>query len=137
MVLTLAFAAGVAVPLGAFALAGRSILGRIAAVRRHGETVRRVAGVVLVLTALALAFNLTDGVQRTVPGYTEALQNRIETGAAAKRALAGVTGASTSGQIATCPADSPLSRSVERRPRSPASLGGSTRPMAGRSRWRT
>ena len=120
VVLTLAFAAGVAVPLGVFALAGRSILGRIAAVRRHGETVRRLAGAVLVLTALALAFNLTDGVQRTVPGYTEALQNRIETGAAAKRALAGVTGASTSGQIATCPADSPA---LEKCGKAPAPTG--------------
>ncbi len=125
-------------PLGVFALAGRSILGRIAAVRRHGETVRRVAGAVLVLTALALAFNLTDGLQRTVPGYTEALQNRIETGAAAKRALAGVTGASTSGQTRDLSLPTArLSRSAERRPRSPASLGGSTRLMAGRCRWRT
>ncbi len=107
VVLTVAFAAGVAVPLGVFALAGRGLLTRIGAVRRHSETVRRVAGAVLVVTALALAFNVTDGVQRTVPGYTNALQNRFETGSAAKDALAGVTGASTSGQIATCPTDSP------------------------------
>jgi cytochrome c biogenesis protein CcdA/thiol-disulfide isomerase/thioredoxin len=107
VVLTAAFAAGVAVPLGVFALAGRSLLVRTGAVRRHARTARRVAGAVLVVTALALVLNLTDGLQRTVPGYTDALQNRIETGAAAKRALAGVTGASTSGRIATCPTDSP------------------------------
>ncbi len=107
VVLTTAFAAGVAVPLGVFALAGRNLVLRIGAVRRHGASVRRVAGAVLVATALILAFNLTDGLQRAVPGYTDALQNHIETGPSAKQALAGVTGASTSGQLATCPADSP------------------------------
>jgi cytochrome c biogenesis protein CcdA/thiol-disulfide isomerase/thioredoxin len=124
IVLTAAFAAGVAVPLAVFALAGRSLLVRVGAVRRHAGTVRRVAGAVLVVTALALAFNLTDGVQRSVPGYTDSLQNRIETGAAAKRALAGVTGASTSGQIATCPTDSPA---LEECGKAPA--------LAGISRW--
>jgi cytochrome c biogenesis protein CcdA/thiol-disulfide isomerase/thioredoxin len=116
VVLTAAFAAGVAVPLGVFAVAGRNLVRRIVAVRRHSATVRRVAGGVLVVTALAIAFNLTDGVQRGVPGYTDALQNRIETGPAAKHALAGVTGASTSGQIATCAADSPALESCGKAP---------------------
>ena len=107
VVLTAAFAAGVAVPLGAFVLAGRSLMLRIGAVRRHAASVRRVAGAVLIVTALAIAFNVTDGLQRAVPGYTDALQHHFETGPAAKRALAGVTGAPTSGQIATCPSDSP------------------------------
>jgi cytochrome c biogenesis protein CcdA/thiol-disulfide isomerase/thioredoxin len=124
VVLTAAFAAGVAVPLGVFALAGRGLLVRIGSVRRHADIVRRVAGAVLVVTALALVFNVTDGLQRTVPGYTDALQNRIETGPAAKSALAGVTGASTSGQIATCPTDTPT---LEECGKAPA--------LTGISRW--
>jgi cytochrome c biogenesis protein CcdA/thiol-disulfide isomerase/thioredoxin len=116
VVLTAAFAVGVAVPLGIFALAGRDLVLRIAAVRRHAATVRRVAGAVLVVTALAIAFNVTDGVQRAVPGYTDALQNHIETGSAAKQALAGVTGAATSGQLATCAPDSPALEACGRAP---------------------
>jgi cytochrome c biogenesis protein CcdA/thiol-disulfide isomerase/thioredoxin len=107
VLLTAAFAAGVAVPLATFGLAGRSLLLRMGSVRHHAARVRQVAGVVLLATALALAFNLTDGLQRVVPGYTSTLQRGIESSAAAKQALAGVTGASTSSRLANCVADSP------------------------------
>ena len=45
------------------------------AVRTHAATVRRVIGAVLVVTALVLALNVTDGIQRAVPGYTDSLHH--------------------------------------------------------------
>ena len=46
--------------------------------RDHAAAVRKAIGAVFVVTALVLALTLTDGLQRAVPGYTTALQNRIE-----------------------------------------------------------
>ena len=48
------------------------------ALRSHLPTVRRVAGVVLGVTTLAIAFNWLGALQRDVPGYTTALENHIE-----------------------------------------------------------
>ncbi len=105
VVLTASFAAGVATPLALFAMAGYSLANRVQSVRRRAPVVRRVAGAVLVVTALAFALNLTDGLQQGVPGYTDALQTHLEGGAAATHALAGVTGASTNSRIANCAPD--------------------------------
>lgn len=53
----------------------------------------------MLVTALVLALNLTDGLARAVPGYTGALQKRIEGNSTATRALAGVTGKATGGAL--------------------------------------
>jgi len=108
VLLTAAFAVGVAVPLLLFALAGRFLATRMRSVRARATTVRKVIGAVLLVTALVLALNLTDGLQRAVPGYTGALQSRIEGGTSAKRALAGVTGQTTGGELANCTPQSPV-----------------------------
>ena len=83
-VLTAAFALGVAVPLLVFAVLGQRLTGRMRLVRSQAAMVRRIVGVVLVVTALVIALNLTDGLQRAVPGYTDALQSHIEGNASAK-----------------------------------------------------
>jgi thiol-disulfide isomerase/thioredoxin len=85
-----AFAVGVAIPLFAFAMAGGGISRRLSAYRRRSRAFRIGGGTVMVLLALALTFNLTDGLQRAVPGYTQALQARVEDGPAARAALAGL-----------------------------------------------
>ena len=46
--------------------------------RSHLPTVRKVAGVVLGVATLAIAFNWLGALQRDVPGYTSALENHIE-----------------------------------------------------------
>ena len=71
--LTAAFAIGCAIPLLVFALAGRQITTRIAALRRRQRLIRTVSGAVMIVLAVALAFNVTDVVQRYIPNYTEAL----------------------------------------------------------------
>ena len=72
--LTAAFAAGTAVPLVAVGVAGGQLAGRIGALRRQAPWARRAGGAVLVVVALAVAFNVFDGLQRDVPGYSTALQ---------------------------------------------------------------
>jgi len=124
VLLTAAFAVGVAIPLLLFALAGRYLATRMPSVRGHAAAVRNVIGAVFVVTALVLALTLTDGLQRAVPGYTTALQNRIEGSASAKRALAGVTGQATGGALSNCTPSSPVLQQC-----------GSAPPFAGISTW--
>ncbi len=108
VVLTVAFAVGVSVPLLVFAVAGQYLATRMRAVRRNAAAVRKVVGAVLVLTALVLSLNLTDGLQRAVPGFTDSLQTHIEGNASAKQALAGVTGERTGGALSDCTPSSPV-----------------------------
>jgi cytochrome c biogenesis protein CcdA/thiol-disulfide isomerase/thioredoxin len=74
VILTAAFAAGTAVPLLAVGVAGGQLTGRVGALRRRAPWVRRVGGAVLVVMALGIAFNVFDGLQRDLPGYSTALQ---------------------------------------------------------------
>jgi cytochrome c biogenesis protein CcdA/thiol-disulfide isomerase/thioredoxin len=108
VVLTASFAVGVAVPLFIFALLGQRLVGRMRLVRSKAALARKLIGAVLVVTALVIGLNLTDGLQRAVPGYTDALQNHFETGTSAKHALAGVTGVSDTGALASCTPSSPV-----------------------------
>ena len=84
----------------------------------------RIIGAVLLVTALVIALNVTDGLQRAVPGYTDALQTHLESNASAKRALAGVTGRVPGGR-------SPPAR---RRARS-SSTAARRRRSSGSPRW--
>jgi cytochrome c biogenesis protein CcdA/thiol-disulfide isomerase/thioredoxin len=84
--LTLGFAVGTAIPLLAFALAGRGLSERLGAFRRHQGAFRAVSGVVMIVLAVALTFNLSDVIQRDIPNYTQAVGNSLEKGAAAPAA---------------------------------------------------
>ncbi|WP_099042570.1 cytochrome c biogenesis protein CcdA [Mycobacterium neglectum] len=77
IVLTLAFATGAALPLLFFALAGRRVAERVAAFRRRQREIRVTTGVVTILLAVALAFNLPAALQRAIPDYTSTLQERV------------------------------------------------------------
>lgn len=92
--LTLGFAVGTAIPLLAFALAGRGISQRLGAVRRHQGAFRAVSGVVMIGLAVALTFTLSDIIQRDIPNYTQALGNSLEKGASAATGGGGGDGAS-------------------------------------------
>jgi cytochrome c biogenesis protein CcdA/thiol-disulfide isomerase/thioredoxin len=75
--LTLSFAVGTALPLLAFALAGQQVAERVAAFRRRQREIRIAAGVVTILLALALVFNLPAALQRAIPDYTAKLQETV------------------------------------------------------------
>jgi cytochrome c biogenesis protein CcdA/thiol-disulfide isomerase/thioredoxin len=81
--LTLGFAVGTAIPLLAFALAGRGLTRRLGAFRRHQGAFRAVSGAVVIVLAVALTFNLSDIIQRDIPNYFEAVGNSMEKGAKA------------------------------------------------------
>jgi len=78
VVLTAGFAGGVGIPLLAVALAGDNIVRRTATLRKHAARLRAAGGVVMIALAILIAFNLTQGLQRLVPGYTSALENKLE-----------------------------------------------------------
>ncbi|WP_099288108.1 cytochrome c biogenesis protein DipZ [Mycobacterium persicum] len=77
VVLTLSFASGAALPLLFFALAGQRVAERVSAFRRRQREIRATAGIVTILLAVALVFNLPAVLQRAIPDYTSSLQDRL------------------------------------------------------------
>ncbi len=102
VVLTFDFALGAAVPLLVFALAGQRVAERVSAFRAHAALARQVGGVVLLAMTLLIAFNVTQGLQRVVPGYTTILQHHVEGGSYAKKQLAAITEEKTGGKLGSC-----------------------------------
>ncbi|MEU1297923.1 cytochrome c biogenesis protein CcdA [Streptomyces sp. NPDC005840] len=88
--LTLSFAAGTALPLLVFALAGRRVAERVTAFRKRARGLRIVAGVVMIALAGALALNVTDALQRALPDYTSSAQKQIEDSDVARQKLSGL-----------------------------------------------
>ena len=84
VVLTLAYAIGAAIPMLVVAFGGRSAMN---ALRPHAHRIRQGLGVVVALTALAIAFNVDRHFQTAIPGYTEALQGKVEESGRAQREL--------------------------------------------------
>jgi len=75
IVLTFAYAVGAAIPMLLVAFGGRSAMN---ALRPHAHRIRQGLGVVVALTALAIALNVDRHFQTAIPGYTEALQEKVE-----------------------------------------------------------
>ena len=98
VILTLSFAAGTALPLLAFALAGRGMAERLQAFRRHQRRIRVGAGVVVIALAVALTFNITDVIQRAIPDYTSALNEKANTIGRTAKAL----GSNASAALGAC-----------------------------------
>jgi cytochrome c biogenesis protein CcdA/thiol-disulfide isomerase/thioredoxin len=76
--LTVAFAVGATLPLLVFALAGAKVSERVKFFRARNRAVRATGGVVMLLLAAALYLNLPDLLQRSLPNYTQALQEKVE-----------------------------------------------------------
>jgi cytochrome c biogenesis protein CcdA/thiol-disulfide isomerase/thioredoxin len=89
IVLTLAYAIGAAIPMLLVAFGGRSAMG---ALRPHAHRIRQALGVVVALTALAIALNVDRHFQTAIPGYTEALQEKVEQSDRAQSELRKVRG---------------------------------------------
>jgi cytochrome c biogenesis protein CcdA/thiol-disulfide isomerase/thioredoxin len=77
LLVTLFYALGVTLPLLVLAVVAQRATGW-SSLRSHLPTVRKVAGVVLGVATLAIAFNWLGALQRDVPGYTSALEDHIE-----------------------------------------------------------
>jgi cytochrome c biogenesis protein CcdA/thiol-disulfide isomerase/thioredoxin len=92
VILTIAFAAGAAVPLLAVAVAGHEVTRRTKTLQSSAPRLRQAGGLVLVAIAVAIAFNAFDGLQRDLPGYTNALQSKVESSTHLRRQLGSLSG---------------------------------------------
>jgi cytochrome c biogenesis protein CcdA/thiol-disulfide isomerase/thioredoxin len=91
VVLTVSYAIGAAVPMLLVAFGGRSVM---TALRPHAHRIRQGLGVAVGLTALAIALNVDRHFQTAIPGYTEALQSKVEQSDRAQRELRKLRGRS-------------------------------------------
>ena len=87
VVLTCAFALGAALPLLIFALAGHRVAQRVGAFRRRQRQIRVAAGIVMIVLAVGLVFNVPAVLQRAVPDYTSGLQQRLASDRAVREKL--------------------------------------------------
>jgi cytochrome c biogenesis protein CcdA/thiol-disulfide isomerase/thioredoxin len=106
VVLTVAFALGTAVPLLFFALAGQRVAERVSAFRRRQRQIRVVAGLVTLLLAVALVFNLPAMLQRAIPDYTSALQSKLGGGQQIQQELGGIVNDQNK-ELSNCTSGSP------------------------------
>ena len=126
--LTLSFAVGAALPLLFFALAGaaRGRAGRripTSAARRSASS----AGIVTILLAVALVFNLPAVLQRAIPDYTSALQEKVGgERTAARSSTSAASSTSRTPNCRTAPTAAVNSRVVAPPRTSRASRSGST-----------
>ncbi len=97
--LTLAFSVGVAIPLLVFALAGQSIFARVKAVRERLDLFRKVSGAILVLTAVLIAANVFEPLQRLVPPVLGDAQAAIEDNTTVRDQIDALAGRSPSGAV--------------------------------------
>jgi cytochrome c biogenesis protein CcdA/thiol-disulfide isomerase/thioredoxin len=89
VLLTLFYAVGAGLVLLAVAAGGQRFTRRL---RARGETLRRVAGVVLAASAVAIAFDLDRSLQTHLGGYSSSLQKHIEDTSYAKKHLRDLRG---------------------------------------------
>ncbi len=91
VLVTLAYALGAGGPMLLFALGGQRLAGGLKLLRTHALATRRVAGVILAATAIAIALGLDQRFTTALPGYTASLQNHVESSSLAKRQLSKLT----------------------------------------------
>jgi cytochrome c biogenesis protein CcdA/thiol-disulfide isomerase/thioredoxin len=116
IVLTAAYAVGIAVPMLAIAYGGRRLSAGMKVLRTHAEATRRVAGAIIAGVALAIVLNLDQKVTTIIPDYTKSARDAIEQSAAARDALGKVRrsgqarAAPTAGQANRAPAFTGISQ---------------------------
>ena len=108
VLVTIAYSVGHALPLLALAIGSQRLASGMQTVRGHAHALRRGAGVVVALTAVAIVLHAPERLATSVPGYTQAVQERIERSSSAQRELAKLHGTSaTRAQVDAARADAP------------------------------
>jgi cytochrome c biogenesis protein CcdA/thiol-disulfide isomerase/thioredoxin len=92
LLVTLFYAIGITLPLLVLAVVAQRTTTSWTTLRQHLPAVRKVAGVLLGVATLALAFNWLGALQRDVPGYTTALEDHLESTNSACTQLRQVSG---------------------------------------------
>ena len=88
--------------LAGVALAGQQVAHRIGVFRRRQRYPLLVGGVVMIVFAVALVFNLPAGIQRAIPDYTATLQGKVVDGGQALEDLASGTSSPANAELANC-----------------------------------
>ncbi|MEP6976674.1 MAG: cytochrome c biogenesis protein DipZ [Thermoleophilia bacterium] len=91
ILLTIAYAAGAAVPMLAIAVGGQRAA---RAIRPRAQQVRVAAGVLIAASAFAIIFHLDTKAQLALGDYTNYLQGKIERNGTARKKLASLRGGS-------------------------------------------
>jgi cytochrome c biogenesis protein CcdA/thiol-disulfide isomerase/thioredoxin len=92
VLVTVSYSLGHALPLLALAIGSQRLTSGMRVLRDHARVLRQGAGVVIGLTALAVAVNVPERLATAVPAYTQAFQDRIERSSTAQRELVKLTG---------------------------------------------
>ena len=92
VLVTGAYALGAALPMLAIAIGGQRLSTGVRALKAHAPGTRRVAGVVLGATGLAIAFGVDQRFTTAIPGYVQTLQSSVESSSSAKRELVKLRG---------------------------------------------
>lgn len=87
VILTVSFAIGTAIPLLAFALAGRRVAERVKAFRKRQKGIRITGGILMIALAIGLVFDLPQAIQKLIPDYTAGLQDTFNNSEQVKQAL--------------------------------------------------
>jgi hypothetical protein len=101
VVLTVSFAIGAALPLLIFASVGSRISQRVKAFRDRARGFRIAGGIVMLVLAVALAFNATDVIQRALPSYISGIEQKVAENNPVQGALAPAIG-NASIELARC-----------------------------------
>ena len=105
------YALGAAIPMLAIAVGGQRLSSGIRILRARAASTRRVAGVVLGATALAISLGVDQRFTTAIPGYVQTLQNGVESSSTAKRELAKLRGGG--GALAATSSDTSAPRAPE------------------------
>jgi cytochrome c biogenesis protein CcdA/thiol-disulfide isomerase/thioredoxin len=97
VLLTFAYAIGIAVPMLLIALGGQRLTG---AFRARARSLRPVLGVLMAVAALLIAFNVDKKLQTRIGDYTSALQRHTEKTCTARKQLGGRCASRGSSQLA-------------------------------------
>jgi cytochrome c biogenesis protein CcdA/thiol-disulfide isomerase/thioredoxin len=92
VLITVAYSLGAALPMLLILLGSQRLAGSVAFLRREAPRVRIAAGIVLAVTALAIAEGWDQRFTTALPGYTQAFQDHVENSSLARRELHGLRG---------------------------------------------
>jgi len=92
VLVTAAYALGAAIPMLAIAIGGQRLTVGVKLLRTHAASTRMVAGALLGVGALAIAFGLDQKVTTALPAYGTTFQEKLEENATVRKELRDLTG---------------------------------------------
>jgi cytochrome c biogenesis protein CcdA/thiol-disulfide isomerase/thioredoxin len=92
VLVTAAYALGAAIPMLAIAIGGQRLTAGVKLLRTHAASTRMVAGALLGVGALAIAFGLDQKVTTALPAYGTTFQEKLEENATVREELRDLTG---------------------------------------------